>query len=666
MKKSSIRIKLVISGVLIVIIPIIVISTISIIKSSSALLSLSKTQAKNIAVDLAASVDRSLASELILAKTLAADPQVEKTIALINKEGEENSADDVKVLYEIFKDKFQRMGRNYQGIFVTGSDGILFTGILESGKEYKGSNISTRGYYIEAKTAKKTVVSDVVRSKSTNNLISVICVPVLSAGGDFSGTLGLVLKVEYLNKLVSGRKIGSTGYGFMTNKAGTLIAHPKPEFILKLNINKLKGMETFVKKMLAEGSGVDEYTFKGTDKISGYASLKTVNWFVGATQNSDEFLKTSNDILKSSILIVVISMLIVVFLIIYGSGKIVKPINAAVFGLKDIAEGEGDLTLRLEVDSNDEVGELATWMNTFIGKLQGIIKQIRVNSNRVDSSSGELSTISSNMSQKTEETAQMAHNVASAAEEMNTSISSVAAAMEQSSTNIGVVAASAEEMSATITDIAQNSDQARETSIKAVDQVKNISIKLDELTQASQTIGKVTESITEISEQTNLLALNATIEAARAGEAGKGFAVVANEIKELARQTAEATVDIKSQVDDIQHTTSSTVSEIAQISEIIQNVNAVVLKITSAVEEQSIATKEISENISQANQGLQEVNENITQSSEAADEISRNIASVNTATDDISISSSQVKASSEELQKMSVELNAIVNTFKLE
>jgi len=140
-------------------------------------------------------------------------------------------------------------------------------------------------------------------------------------------------------------------------------------------------------------------------------------------------------------------------------------------------------------------------------------------------------------------------------EETTTRVQTVAAAAEEMSVNM--VAAAAEEMSATIAEIASNTEKTSAITNTAVAQSEKASAQIHELGGAAQEVGKVTESITEISEQTNLLALNATIEAARAGEVGKGFAVVANEIKEFAKQTAEATNEIKGKISEIQDVTSS-------------------------------------------------------------------------------------------------------------
>jgi methyl-accepting chemotaxis protein len=175
----------------------------------------------------------------------------------------------------------------------------------------------------------------------------------------------------------------------------------------------------------------------------------------------------------------------------------------------------------------------------------------------------------------------------------------------------------------------------------------------------------VTEAITEISEQTNLLALNATIEAARAGEAGKGFAVVANEIKELARQTAAATVDIKSQISDMQTNTSSTIGDIEEITAVILEINNVINGIATAVVEQSAATNEIAGNISQASQGIMEVNENVAQSTVVIAEITQNIAEINQEATQVGESSSQVQASAQGLSDLAGQLQALMKKFKV-
>ena len=345
--------------------------------------------------------------------------------------------------------------------------------------------------------------------------------------------------------------------------------------------------------------------------------------------------------------------------------SITRPVNEAVKGLRDIAEGEGDLTKRLAVKSKDEVGELSAWFNTFLDKLQAMIKEISGNTVKLGAAASSLFDLSAQMSSGAENMSGKSNTVAGAAEQMSGNIQSLAAAMEQTATNVNMVAAATEEMTATVNEIAEQSEKGRAITNEAVSQVQKASENVDELGDSAKAIGKFTEVITDISEQTNLLALNATIEAARAGEAGKGFAVVANEIKELAKQTAEATKEIKSKIDGIQDSTSMTVTEIGQITSVIKNVNDIVATIATATEEQLAATKEIAGSIGQASEGIQEVNENLSQSSVVSGEIAKEIVDVNSESAGISNSSSQVNMSAQDLNQLAEHLKGIVDRFKV-
>ncbi|BBO89041.1 methyl-accepting chemotaxis protein [Desulfosarcina ovata] len=380
-----------------------------------------------------------------------------------------------------------------------------------------------------------------------------------------------------------------------------------------------------------------------------------------ATMANSDLSRASTIMITGLIVALVVGTLMAFFI----SRGITKPINAAVAGLKDIAEGEGDLTMRLEVSGKDEVGELARLFNLFIDKLQGIIKDIAGGVETLSSSSTELSAISEQMTQGITNVSDKSNTVSAAAEEMNANMNNMAAAMEQSATNTNMVATASEEMSSTIGEIAQNAEKARAISDEAASKATSASANMDQLGTAAKSIGKVIESITDISEQVNLLALNATIEAARAGEAGKGFAVVANEIKELAKQTAAATQNIKEEIEGIQGTTSMTVGQIAEITQVITDVNRVVANIATAVEQQSAATKEIASNVAQASQGIQEVNENVNQSTSVSGEISEDITGVSVSMNEMSTSSSQVNLSAQELSKLSESLKQMVDQFKV-
>ncbi len=340
-----------------------------------------------------------------------------------------------------------------------------------------------------------------------------------------------------------------------------------------------------------------------------------------------------------------------------------KPVMKAADFAKHISEG--DFTQELDIQQEDEIGILTKALNSTTENLGMMFKKITTGFETLFSSSTQLSAISEQLSAGSDQTSGKANTVAAAAEEMSTNMNSVAAAMEQAANNVGLVVTAAEEMISTVNEIAQNSDLAHSITNDAVSQAGSASAEIAALGKAAQEIGKVTETITDISEQTNLLALNATIEAARAGEAGKGFAVVANEIKELAKQTADATQDIKNRINGIQGSTSGAITQVESISKVIDKVNEIVTTIATAVEEQSVNTKEIARNVSQAADGIQEVNENVAQSSKVAEQIAKEISEVNQSSNEIANSSSQLRLSAEELNKVAEQLKEVVGKFKM-
>jgi methyl-accepting chemotaxis protein len=364
-------------------------------------------------------------------------------------------------------------------------------------------------------------------------------------------------------------------------------------------------------------------------------------------------------------IVYLVCLVIVVPLAYMFAGTFAKAANTIVAGLKDIAEGEGDLTMRLELKNRDEMGDLATCFNVFIEKLHTLVTEIAANTGSLKTNSAELTDLSTRMDQGVQDVSNQSQTVAKASDAMMANINAIAAAMEQSSVNLNTVASAAEEMTATIGDIARNAASANEVTRQAVEQARSSTKRVNELGDAALRIGKVTETITEISEQTNLLALNATIEAARAGEAGKGFAVVANEIKELARQTAAATTEIKVQINGIQTTSQGTVSDIESISKVIDEVNTIVSTITSAVEEQSNTTTEIAGNVAQASQGIQEVNEMAAQSTAAVAQVTDSLGEVDRTTSDMSERSREVLCGTEGLSAMAEQLNGLIGRFKI-
>jgi len=345
--------------------------------------------------------------------------------------------------------------------------------------------------------------------------------------------------------------------------------------------------------------------------------------------------------------------------------RITLPIVQTAAMLRDISEGEGDLTKRLQIRSDDEVGELAGYFNKFVEKLQGIISQIAGNAATVASSATELSAVSAQTTVSVQNMSERTGTVAAAAEESSANTTSVAASMEQASTNLASVASATEQMSATIGEIAANSEKARNISADAGAQAASVSSLMRQLGTAAREIGKVTETITDISSQTNLLALNATIEAARAGAAGKGFAVVASEIKELAKQTASATEDIKARIGEVQSSTGSAMVDIEKITSVIAQVGYLVAGIATAIEEQAAVTRDVAGNIAQASAGVREANERVAQTASVSRSMAQDIAGVDTVAGEIRAGGEQVQESANNLSRLSEQLEVLVSQFKV-
>jgi methyl-accepting chemotaxis protein len=344
--------------------------------------------------------------------------------------------------------------------------------------------------------------------------------------------------------------------------------------------------------------------------------------------------------------------------------RISRPLTTMVQRLKDIAEGEGDLTRRLDIVSRDEIGDLAHWFNTFVKKLHGIIADIAAGTRDISGSATELLATAEQLASGAEGTTNQSAQVAAAAEEMTTNMNTMAASTEQMSVSVKTVASAVEQMTVSIGDVAKSAERAAVVAAQATQLVSASNAQIADLGNAASEIGKVIEVIENIAEQTKLLALNATIEAARAGEAGKGFAVVATEVKELANQTNLATEDIRKRVETIQGSTGQAVRSVGEISSTIQRVNDLSRTIASVVEEQSITTKEIARNVSESSKAAGIVARGVAESASASQDITRTIVGVDQAARQSAEGAAQTRVASRKLSKMAEQFQSLIGQFK--
>ena len=374
-------------------------------------------------------------------------------------------------------------------------------------------------------------------------------------------------------------------------------------------------------------------------------------------------------VMQTKLTVILMSFVVIfvasIMLMLTTSMTLIKGLNNATHVALDLAEGEGDLTKRMDFKAKDEIGVLGRSIDKLLTTLGGMIKQIQNSGVSLNQSGQELASLAEQMSGGTTNIQTRANGVAAAAEEMSINMNTVAAAVEEASVNVSTVAESTSSIAEAGKQIAAKTKNARTMTGEAVIRTQSSYELISVLGNAAKEIGRVTETITEISEQTNLLALNATIEAARAGEAGKGFAVVANEIKELAKQTAGATVEINTKIQGIQDSTGKTVQEIQEILRVINEVNSIVDAIASAVEDQTATTNDIAENIEQASIGIEEVAGNVSQISAVSGEVARDIAEVSLSSQELSRNSNMVRQSAENLNRMTAQLQEVTDRFKV-
>lgn len=666
MKKMTLKTKLFTVCTLIVVIPLGFVGFFSVTTASRAMISAEKEKTRLIASDIGNLIHEALDVEVRVARIIASDPLILTAADEANEMGVKMTMLVLKSLDKNFGNLHTSIGGQYELFFLTDNKGTMISD--SEGGKYRDTEFSVadRAYFNQAKESRECVISDPVKSKISGEPVTVIAVPLINTFDEFAGIFSIVIRLDILTKIISNTKLGETGYPFMLDSSGTVIAHPDERLVLELNLKENKQMQGILSSILSGKKGVDDYMVDGIRKICGFAPVPITGWGVAVTQDEDELLSASRHIRNIILMTSVIFLILALGVVQWFVRGIMVQLGGDPSDIAHIAEriSKGDLTIEFGDKGRGSTGVYAH-MRTMTQSLQAMLRQITEGARTLSSSSTQLTSVSDQMAINAKDTAQKSTNVSSATGEMAAGLNSVAAASEQATTSLQMVVSAVEEMSATINDIADKTSKGSATTAEAVKKAEYVSAKVNDLGVAASEISKVTETISDISEQTNLLALNATIEAARAGDAGKGFAVVASEIKALAQQTAQATKDIGSRINDVQSTTQESVDAISGIVDIIDNINSIVTQVAAAIEEQSITTREISNNVSQANSGVLEVNQNVSQTSEFANSVSKDIQQVSRASEEIRQGSTQINASALELSKLAEQLNNMVKTFKL-
>ena len=611
-----------------------------------------------------------------------------KNLDNLSKQAKNNGYRGTAMLnYAPFKaefDKYYDFIKNYNDIYgyydiflISPNSGrVVISAAMEAdfGTEFRSETHNFAKAWQKMKETKKMQVVDMFPYPPSGDAPCMFVIQPAFSDGKYIGAVSVQVSLDVINEIMQERSgMGETGESYLVGMDKRMRSDsyldPNNHSVEASFAGTIKnnGVDTEASRNALNGLDEEIQTldYNGNPVFSAYHLITLEGGLQWAMLVEKDVAEVDLPVtqLRNNIIIVALLVLILVAIGIFLIVKsIMKPVSYLQAGME--AVGNNDLETKIPIVSSDELGDLSKWFNDFVVKMKenrekelSVQEQVQNGTNSLNDASQELGNISKELNTKSNNISEQAGSVAAATEEMSTNLTTISAAAEESQVNLTTVASATEEMTTTVNEIAGNTEKARTVTLEAQASVKSATDKVNELGIAAQEISKVTETIMDIAEQTKLLALNATIEAARAGEAGKGFAVVANEVKELAKQSNDATEDISKKIQTIQDSTDSTVNEIKKISVVVNDVTEIVTTIATAVEEQNITSGEISKNISQATEGVGEVVKNVVEVAEASKEVAANIISVNNEIDD-------VRRTSENLNNNVLSLNDTSNQLK--
>lgn len=426
--------------------------------------------------------------------------------------------------------------------------------------------------------------------------------------------------------------------GEYKNSMNDLLKQPESDALMKSFASSAERLLTYIEDLEAEG-----------DAIVDEASQKVIP------------LQS-----RMSTLILVFALASVVVSVVAATvtaRSIVQPVKEVVAALGRF--GNGELSQRIQVSRSDEFGDMADAFNTAASKIHALMIQVRESSQALAASADQIRANADSISSGVQLTTEQTGMVNSVAFELSNSMSNADHSASEMTTNVDSISSSLREMTATINEISAVTQRYTNDVLTTSELATTTNKRVHYLLEATDAIGNVVQLIEDLAEQTNLLALNATIEAARAGESGKGFAVVATEVKELAKQTAGATADIRKSIETVQTASKEAVTSIDSINVKIRGMNETTSKIATAIEEQSISTRNMADHMACASTSVSTFAGSVRVSTKASRQITQSIEEVNRVAKGTADGASQFVDSGKRLQFISEELDNLVAQFQL-
>ena len=542
------------------------------------------------------------------------------------------------------------------------------------------TNLANREWFRRAMSG-ETFISDPFLSKTNGHLTPVIAVPV-KQDDRVVGVISGAADMKSISKKMSTIKVGQTGYAFVLQKDGLVIIHHNKDMAMKTNLltdsQIPPGLKSIGERMVNGEIGVADYAWEGDEKIAAFAPIPGANWFLAISVPKNEVTGIVSSLTMVSLLTIIVVLIVTGVLIAWFARCIARPIQVLEAAATRIASGDIS-DVKLDISSNDEIGQLGRSFEHMIGNLRRLIKKITLATDQVVASSEELTASAEQSAQASNQVAQVITNVANGAQKQLKALDDTTSVVDQMSAWSQLMTTSAYMAADTSAKSAEAAREGSKVVKRAVDQMEHIestvsrsSQVVTKLGERSREIGQIVDAISGIAGQTNLLALNAAIEAARAGEQGRGFAVVAEEVRKLAEQAQKAAKQIAELITVIQRDTDSAVvamndgtKEVRIGAEVVNDAGRTFDDIFGLINEVSSQMRKISATLQQIAGGSQQAVASVRE----IDTVSRNVAgqaqTVSAATQEQSATTEEIAASSQSLAKMAEELTKAVSVFKI-